>query len=126
MSENIPATPGLSEPFNWLDDDPEQIEAANAEQIAEARLRARETASMIYEVLTKGRGPEFMDWLEQKTIRSSILTLSNGLVNGEFPLSPADWAYVRAGQNSVFEELERQIRIAMAPEPEPTKGKSNG
>ena len=110
--------------FDWLEtfeNNPEDILEQNQEAMKAALNAQLETAKMIREVMTDGRGPEFMDWLEGMTRRAPLLKVSSSIpVGNEIALSPADWAYIRAGQNSVLEELERMIHLAtVQPNEEP-------
>lgn len=118
--------------FDWLfgqgnnpDGLPEETEAAKAEQARqlEAMQQAeRELNGLVAEVLRNGRGPELLQWLRDCTIEAPLLKLNNAagqIAGNEFPLSPAEWAYVRAGQNSVVHELERRIAEALKPAPAP-------
>lgn len=126
MSNNPPA-------FDWLfpqgapDGLPADTEEAKAEQ--QRQLEAMQAAEnelnqLVASVLRNGRGPELLQWLRDCTIESPLLKLNNAagqMAGNEFPLSPAEWAYVRAGQNSVIHELERRIALAMQPAPEPAQ-----
>lgn len=121
-----------NDPFSWLfpngkpDDgmsiDPEQAKAEQAAQMAAMQQAENELNQLCAEVLRNGRGPELLQWLRDCTIESPLLKLNNAagqIAGNEFPLSPAEWAYVRAGQNSVIHELERRVYLALQPAPTP-------
>lgn len=121
-----------NDPFSWLfpngvpkemaEVDPEQAKAEQAAQMAAMQQAEDELNALVADVLRNGRGPELLQWLRDCTIETSLLKMNNAagqIAGNEFPLSPAEWAYVRAGQNSVVHELERRIYLALQPAPTP-------
>lgn len=123
-------------PFDWLNP---SLPAAPTHETIEADMKAAEaalaaqyerqmeTARLIHDVCAKGRGPEFMDWLQSRTQGVSLLNVDQalGIDRLQMTLSPADWAYFRSGQNSVYEALQGFIDLAESPPPA-TEGKDNG
>lgn len=113
-----------NEAFDWLRNSGFDQDAAqmNAEAMREARLRQVETSRLFFDVFGTGRGPELLQWLRDRTIEVSLINVSGAMVSGEIALSPADWAYIREGQNSLIREIERQLLIAKTP----MEGDENG
>jgi hypothetical protein len=112
----------LGAPDDGLPADTEEAKAEQQRQLEAMQQAERELNGLIAEVLRNGRGPELLQWLRDCTIESPLLKLNNAagqIAGNEFPLSPAEWAYVRAGQNSVIHELERRIYLALHPAPTP-------
>lgn len=108
-----------SPPFDWLDGEGQNPAEQNKEMLEAIRLEQIEQAKMINDVMTDGRGAEFLDWLRSMTVDIPLLQVSGTLVNGEVALSPSDWAYIREGQNSVYREIIRQMQVAMQPVEQP-------
>ena len=112
---------GGRDPFDWLMSQrtPEEREAAaaNREMNEDAAQAAREEARLFADVFNTGRGPELLYLLRNRTIEVGLMEVTRSTVRGEVALSPADWAYVREGQNSVIRMIEEQVRIALIPEP---------
>lgn len=116
---NIPATP-----------DEQQAAAMNAEAINAENLRQWEAARIFLDVFGTGRGPELLMVLRDATIELPLMEVAASTVRGDLALSPAEWAYVREGQNSVVRLIESQMRIAKGPAPnfsagEQSKGEDN-
>jgi hypothetical protein len=125
---------GAADPFAWLmsQNTPEEreVSAQNEEAMRDARNAAREEAQLFADVFQHGRGPELLELLRDRTIEVPLMDVSRSIVRGEVALSPAEWAYVREGQNSVIRHIQDQIRIALTPEEDPqpaatTEGEGN-
>lgn len=106
--------------FDWLAQQVgfEQGEAADTTEAArQAQQEQMETAQMIKRALIDNPdGAILLDYLTQATIMTPMMAVSRSLpTDGEVALSPADWAYVREGQNSVIHFLRNQISLAMNP-----------
>lgn len=123
------------EAFDWLSNaDPtsaiDPVEA-NRQANEEANNAERELAQLFADVLHHSpRGPELMAYLRDCTIELPLMDVGRSIVKGDVALSPADWAYMREGQNSIVRMMEAQVHRALTPEPaapEPaTEGEDNG
>lgn len=116
-----------NDPYEWMRGaigapSDEQLEGQKDTLDAIERA-AVEEARLFFDVFTQGRGPELLQWLRDHTIEVPLLDVSGSLVRGEVALSPADWAYVREGQNSVTRLIETMIARAQH---EMTKGEEDG
>ena len=108
-------------PLEWLDlSGPKNVNQPDPQEVADydsgkamyqAALAQYELDLMVQEVLTTGRGPEFLEWLERALIRQP-------LISGISPSEPAismtveQWAMFREGQNSMFHVLTAMIERA--------------
>jgi len=106
--------------FDWLAQQVgfEQGEAGDtAEATRQAMQEQMELAQLIKRALVDNDdGVRLLDYLTQATILTPMMAVSRSLpTDGEVALSPADWAYVREGQNSVIHFLRNQISLAMNP-----------
>lgn len=118
---NIPK----AQAFDWMSSesiDPEKAAELNQEAIAKANLEALEIAKKYYALFHTGVGAEVLQDLRNKTIEVSLFDINRSIVQAQMALSPADWAYIRGGQNSIVHHIEEQIAFAMQPpEIEPEK-----
>lgn len=123
----------MTNAFDWMggadvpaqDLSPEEILAANEKMASAAAEVQMDFAKLVFDVMEASpRGAELMQRLEDLTIQMPLMQVSGSLVTGEVALSPADWAYVREGQNSVVRMLKDQIAYAKSPpkELEPKDG----
>lgn len=107
--------------FDWLTsnipftEEEKAAQAANQEVNEAVELARMEEARLFFAVFGTGRGPELLDLLRGKTIELPLMDVSGSLVRGEVALSPAEWAYVREGQNSIVREIEAQLKLATRP-----------
>lgn len=109
--------------FSWLSGTPptegeafdDAAREANAEMAAEAAELAMIPARLIYAAFSTPDGAEALQWLRERTVQVPLMDVSRSSVQGEVALSPAEWAYVRAGQNSVVELIDAQIKLALNP-----------
>ncbi len=106
------------DPFDWLAGRGPNPAEQQAEMNEVAAQATRERAQLYASVFLHGRGPELLAELRDCTIEVGLMDVSRSVVRGEVALSPADWAYVREGQNSLVRMIEEQIRIAQTPEPQ--------
>lgn len=112
---------GLTNPndaFNWLKQQEEhaaEAQALNDEAIRKHAQEAEEFAQLVKNVLGTGEGVILMEKLFEFTVCAPLLKTSGTIAESEIGLSPSDWAYVRAGQNSVYDFLNRQIQWANRP-----------
>ena len=105
--------------FDWLsgasdipaDGGIEQNEA----MMREAVEQQMEMARLVHSVFETPQGMDLMDRLYNLTQGAPLMKVSGSLVDGEVALSPADWAYIREGQNSVIRFLLGQIELAKNP-----------
>ena len=107
--------------FSWLSQEvgtPQADIDQNQEHLEAVRMAALEQATMIKRALVDNdAGAVLLDFLTQATIMTPLMQVSRALpVSGEVALSPADWAHIRAGQNSVVHYLRDQIAMAMQPQ----------
>lgn len=88
----------------------EQVEAAKA---ADQLLRDKQALGFL-DLFTSPNGMAFLDLARGKTIELSLLNLDQviGDNDRQLPLSPAEWAYFREGQNSVIRWIENELRHA--------------
>lgn len=87
----------------------EQNEAA-MKAAAEAQI---ERAMMVHNVLCTGRGPELLDMLRAFTIDLPNAVDPQATIEPPgIGLNPAEWLFIREGQNSVTRFLEGMIRLA--------------
>lgn len=121
--------------FDWLKgaipggglpeaEDANAIEEQKA-MLAEIERQQQELAHMVHSVLTTGRGPELLDYLRMRTIEmASAVDPQASIEAPSIPLNPAEWLFVREGQNSVTRHLEGLIRLARhyANQPQTPKG----
>lgn len=126
---NQPPTSKSASPFAWteqpsaegwagMEPSPEQraeLEQANADAV-QAQY---ENDKMIFDVLTTGRGPEFLKWLETITIRQpSFVASLQEVAPGNVSILPAEQqGFFREGQNSMFRYFEAAIDRAKAGPP---------
>lgn len=110
-----------NDPFSWmgggLDQSPEQS-LKNQEELHEKAFQERmELAQLTHRVfIDNPDGALLLAWLEENTILKPLMVLTGSFVDQEIALSPADWAYIREGQNSVVRFLQRQIELARQPQ----------
>lgn len=120
-----------NDPFSWLMQGhgtaEEEAAVREAQDLnADAAREVQEKARLFADVFLHGRGPELLQELRNSTIEVPLMNVSRSFVSGEVALSPADWAYVREGQNSVIRLIEEQIRIAITPAPAAPERQNEG
>lgn len=106
--------------FEWFMGDMgfDKSEAKAASQVnAEVAQKHLELATMIKRALVDNDdGARLLEYLTNATIMTPMMQVSGALpVNGEVALSPADWAYLRTGQNSVVHFLRDMVEYALNP-----------
>lgn len=111
--------------FDWLttaaQGQPEDGAAQNKEMMMEAQEKQMEFARLVHAVFETPQGIDLMERLYSLTQAAPLMDVSNSLVQGEVSLSPADWAYIREGQNSVIRFLLNQIELAKRPPVQPSQ-----
>ena len=105
--------------FDWLSSQMPAEPATDNHVMSEAaeeqqRLRM-EFANLCKRCLYDGEGAALLQKLRDYTIEVPLLNVSASIVTSEVQMSPADWAYVREGQNSVIRFIEGQIHLARNP-----------
>lgn len=110
---DIPNIKTAADAFDWMRSGRGEFDPAKANeaQLQAARQAALNEAQLVFDVMTTGRGPEFLEWLRERTIEVPLLNVSRSLVAGEVALSPADWAYFRGGQNSIVHMIEEKLAL---------------
>ena len=122
-------TQNANDPMSWmekptaegwenLNGSPQQ-KADQAKAQEDAALAQYESDKMIFDTLSTGRGPEFMEWLERVTIRQPTFVAGAQEVEpGSLTILPAEQqGFFREGQNSMFRYFEAAIKRAMAGPP---------
>lgn len=103
--------------FSWLAGTPmpEGAEELNHDMQVAAAEEAMIPARTIFAAFSTPEGAEALSILRDRTVGVPLMDVSRSMVQGEVALSPAEWAYVRAGQNSVVEFIEAQMELARNP-----------
>lgn len=97
--------------------DPEALDKAAEEQRRDQAIAQVEIARLYHDVFMTGRGPELLDLFRTTFLTAPLMRISHGNPAWpEFPISPAEWAFVREGQNSLIRHIERMIALATQPE----------
>jgi hypothetical protein len=120
-------------PFSWIKagmpaDEQNEFDAAlkqNEQAVAALQASNMQLAKLTFDVFENGRGPEWLDWVRSKTIGFPLLLVGGMIGGGEVNLSPSDWAYFRAGQNSIVHLIDDLVTMAATPLPQP-EGTENG
>jgi hypothetical protein len=121
-------------PFGWAvpepsgaagDPTPEEVQALEAATEA-AELKALETARMVHQVMREGRGPEFMEWLRSITVEVQLIDINGvyGVGNHSLPMTAAEWALYRDGQNSFYHLIKALVKMAEDGVSRETEGKT--
>jgi len=106
------------DPFSWLGGqdpftDQSEAQSKSAMDALEKRL---ELARKVHAIFAQTPdGIDVLQTMRDLTIELPLMQISGSLVQGEVTLSPADWAYIREGQNSVIRFLEGLIHLAENP-----------
>ena len=112
----------------WGALDEKAQQAAATEEQYESALKQYETCCMVRDVMTQGRGPEFLEYLRTITVEQPAFVAGVQMVDqGNYALLPAEQqGFVREGQNSLYWHLKNAIKAAEAGPPQrpelPTEG----
>lgn len=112
----------MSNAFSWLGvpagEDQEARDAAaqldNDRVMQEIENQHREIARMAFGAfITSSDGAGMLDYLRARTIEQPLaIPPDQGLEQPGVPLNPAEWLFIREGQNSVIRHIEGLIRMA--------------
>lgn len=108
---------------------PDDRDAFEQQQAAHQAIedKARDLAMMALTVLTTGRGPELLDYLRQRTVDLPVACDPQlSLEAPGVPTNPAEWVFIREGQNGVVRHLEGLIRMAREYAKQPAQAPQQG
>jgi hypothetical protein len=91
-----------------------------ADKRQEEILAGYDEARLVFDVLGRGRGPELLAVLQGRLIETPVFRLGGQIGHNtiEFPITPEQWLWIRAGQNSVFFWFRDMLAAAIAGPPE--------
>lgn len=116
------ADPAAAEAWDRLGIDKETQE----QMVFEAALKEFETAKLVFEVFSEGRGPELLDWLRRVTIEAPFMQVSKSLFASEVSMSAGEFSMIRWGQNDVVHMIETMMKRAVDAPPVAPNQKAEG
>ena len=109
--------------FDWLKELNVATEASPATQEKmrtenyEQALKMFNECKEIADVLMTPAGQMLLDQLLNKTVMVPLMDFHAAIVYGAAPVASSDWAYFRAGQNSIYHYFLNCIEVAKAGPP---------
>lgn len=132
----------MSEPFAWLGGFPapesEGWGAVDASGLSREEAEAQQTAlleefdeaRLVFDVFSEGRGPELFELLRQKLFETPTVQVVGQIGHSDLQMAitPEQWLWIRAGQNSVLHWLRGLMEQARKGPPRVAAGhgESNG
>jgi hypothetical protein len=90
------------------------IDQANEKLVEEANQKRNELDDMIYRTFVDGPGAEMLEWLRANTIETPVTSALGMLSAVGVNMSTDNWLFFRAGQNSIYHEIDAAIRRVKA------------
>lgn len=114
--------------WDGLNQETAKLSEEQVAAVQEAQQQAYEMASLVNSVLgnQNAAGALLLSYLRKRTIEHPTIEVGGSVAHDrlDMQITPDQWLWIRAGQNSVIHWLERQIEMALAGPPDlpETKG----